>query len=133
MLLGFMLCVRWPIGPLAQIKQFSEEVIRPLFAPCTLAELAALSLLAGIGEESLFRGVFQGLFIRWFGILPALIVPSVIFGLLHLITPTYAILAALMGIYLGCWVLFADNLLVAVIAHALYDFVALVYLVRRPA
>ena len=38
MLAGFFLCVKWPVGPLARIKQFSDEMIRPLFAPCSVLE-----------------------------------------------------------------------------------------------
>src|SRR5438445_6902528 len=65
LVLIFLLCVHWPIGPLARIKTLAEEIIKPLFRPCTLFELAAISLLAGLGEEMFFRGVLQGLFSRW--------------------------------------------------------------------
>jgi membrane protease YdiL (CAAX protease family) len=131
MLAGFFLCVRWPLGPLARIKQFSDEVIRPLFRPCSLLEIAAIALAAGFGEELLFRGVLQALLAGWLDPAMGLIAASVVFGLLHSITPTYAVLAALLGAYLGvCW-LATDNLLVPIVAHALYDFVALVYLARR--
>ena len=59
MLVVFSLCLRWPIGPLGRIKQFCDEVIRPLFAPCSLIDLAFIAVLAGFGEEMLFRGVLQ--------------------------------------------------------------------------
>jgi hypothetical protein len=130
MLAGFALCVRWPVGPLARIKQFADEVVYSLFAPCSLIELAALSFLAGIAEEAMFRGVIQG----WLGDLLGpgwgLVLASAIFGLLHCITLTYALLAMLLGLYLGGWWLATDNLAVAILAHGLYDFVALVWLTR---
>ena len=50
----------------------------------------------------------------------------------NLITPTYGVLAALIGVYLGWVWLASGNLLAPVVAHALYDFVALVVLVRGP-
>ena len=128
----FALCVRWPVGPLARIQHFSDEVIRPWFAPCTLLDLAAISVAAGVGEEMLFRGFLQPLLGYYLGVWPALLAASVLFGLLHLITLTYALLAALIGVYLGYVQLFGDNLLAVIVAHALYDFVALVYLVRGP-
>jgi membrane protease YdiL (CAAX protease family) len=132
LLLTFLLCTRWPWGPLARIKQFADEVIRPLFASCTALDLAMISVLAGIGEELLFRGVIQGALSRWLGPWPGLTLASALFGLLHLVTPTYAVMAALMGMYLG-WVWIASgNLLVVIVAHALYDFLALLYLVRSP-
>src|SRR5262249_21846992 len=64
-LLLVLLVLRWPVGPLRRIKRFSEEVVRPLLAPCTLVDLLGISVLAGLGEEMLFRGVFQGAFERW--------------------------------------------------------------------
>src|SRR5947209_1786477 len=79
MLVVFWLCYRWPVGPLARIKQFSVEVIRPLFAPCTLLELALVSLLAGVGEEILFRGVLQPLCGRWAGPWGGLVLASLLF------------------------------------------------------
>jgi uncharacterized protein len=131
MLAGFFLCVRWPVGPLARIKEISDELVRPFFAACTLLDLALISLAAGLGEELLFRGVLQAALARWLGLVPGMLLASVVFGLLHWITPTYALLATLLGVYLGCTWLAGDNLLVVVVAHAFYDFVALTYLVRR--
>jgi hypothetical protein len=52
------------------------------------------------------------------------------FGLAHFISLMYAVLAALIGLYLGILFIAFDNLAVPVIVHALYDFVALTYLVR---
>src|SRR5439155_20288798 len=68
MLLGFAVCVRWPVGPLRRIKSFSLDVIRPLFRSCTLADLALVALMAGLGEEMLFRGLVQAALGRWIGI-----------------------------------------------------------------
>jgi membrane protease YdiL (CAAX protease family) len=126
----FLLCVYWPVGPFTRIKEFAEEVIKPRFGPCTVVDLAAISLLAGFGEEMLFRGILQSVFNRWFDPWLALALASLLFGLLHLITPTYAIIAALMGAYLGWLYVYSGNLLVPVIAHTLYDWFALTYLVR---
>jgi membrane protease YdiL (CAAX protease family) len=133
LLVGFAICVRWPIGPLARIKRFSDEFIRPFFRPCTWYDLAVISVVAGLGEEMLFRGVVQGALGSWLGTGYGLAITSVVFGLLHCITPTYALLATLCGAYLGGLLLLTDNLLAAIVPHALYDFIALTYLVRGPA
>ncbi|HZT79772.1 MAG TPA: CPBP family intramembrane glutamic endopeptidase [Gemmataceae bacterium] len=130
MLLGFLACVRWPVGPLARIKRFSDEMVRPFFAACSLIDLAGVSVLAGLGEELLFRGVVQGVLARWLGPWLAVAAAGVLFGLVHPVTPTYFLLAALAGAYLGCLFLLTGNLLVPVIAHAVYDAVALAYVVR---
>ncbi len=129
----FFLFSRWPIGPLKRIQRFSEEVIRPLLSPCSLIDLLGISLLAGLSEELLFRGVLQDAFSGWFNVWVGVLVASVLFGLMHAITFTYALLAALTGVYLGCiWLYAGHNLLVAVVTHALYDFVVLLWLLRGP-
>jgi membrane protease YdiL (CAAX protease family) len=130
LLLGLLVCIRWPVGPLGRIKGISDEFIRPVFQRCTAFDLAMISLVAGLGEEMLFRGVVQGLGDRWFGMGYGLAVASVLFGLVHLITPTYALLATLCGVYFGILVMLTDNLLVVILPHALYDFIALLYLAR---
>lgn len=134
MLVLFFVFQRWPIGPLQRIQRFSEEVIRPLLAPCSWMDLLGISALAGLGEETFFRGVLQEAVARWFNnVWVGVIAVSILFGLMHSITFTYVVLAALMGAYLGCVWLYTDhNLLVIVITHALYDFVVLLWLLRGP-
>lgn len=130
LLLGFMMCLRWPVGPLRRIRGFADEVIRSYFGGCTLLDLAAVALLAGLGEEMLFRGVLQGVLGRWLGPWLGLVVASIAFGLVHPITPFNVLLAALAGLYLGALYLWTDNLLTAALPHALYDWAALAFLVR---
>jgi membrane protease YdiL (CAAX protease family) len=89
-----------------------------------------VAALAGIGEEALFRGVVQSALL---GRLPgwaAVLVTAAAFGAAHALTLTYAVLAALVGAYLGWLHLASGNLLVPILAHALYDFVALRLLLR---
>jgi membrane protease YdiL (CAAX protease family) len=130
MLLGAMAMIRWPVGPLARIKDFSEAVLREFFTSSTVLDLALISVAAGLGEEMLFRGVLQPVFARWLGPALGLFLASVLFGLLHPITLTYVVLAALVGVYLGWLYELSGNLLVVIVTHALYDFVMLVYLTR---
>ena len=85
-----------------------------------------LSAAAGIGEEVLFRGTLQTLF----GITWGLWVTSVIFGLVHAVTPAYFAMATVMGLYLGWVHIASDNLLAPILVHWLYDAVAL-YLLRK--
>ena len=65
------------------------------------------------------------------GPLPGLFAASILFGLAHLVTPTYAFLAGLVGLYLGWLYLASSNLLVPVTVHSVYDFVALTFLIRQ--
>jgi membrane protease YdiL (CAAX protease family) len=128
MLLGFFAALRWPVGPLARIKRFSERLLATLFADASIVDLAMLSLAAGFGEEFLFRGLIQSGVAAWIGLTGGIVVAAVLFGLMHFITPTYAVLATGLGVYLGWLTMATDNLLPATVAHALYDFVALVWL-----
>jgi membrane protease YdiL (CAAX protease family) len=104
--------------------------------PLTAAVVAlALGLAAGIGEEMLFRGVLQStLTDRLLGATAfaqpiSIGITSVFFGLLHAVTPLYAILATLASVYFG-WVYVAlgdGNLLVPMVCHAVYDVGALLW------
>jgi membrane protease YdiL (CAAX protease family) len=131
LLVSMLLITHFPLGPLARLNRVVNEVILPLFESCSVFDFAVISLLAGVGEELLFRGVIQALLARWLSAAAGLVLASILFGLAHTITVAYAVLATIFGLYLGMLWLWTDNLLVAITAHAIYDFVALVYLVRR--
>ena len=130
MLALFLLCLSWPIGPLGRLLRFSREVAGPLFAPCSVLDLAVLSLLAGAAEEMLFRGTLQAALGDWLNPAAGLVLASLLFGLVHPITPTYVLLAALLGLYLGTVWQATGSLLVVIVAHAVYDFLLLLYLSR---
>lgn len=133
MLVLFFACLRWPVGPLRPIRDFCDQVVRPLFAPCSLLDLAGIATLAGVGEEMVFRGVLQTAFDNYLkSPWAALLLASVVFGFCHAITVGYIVLATLLGAYLGGLFQLTGNLLPAIIAHSLYDFVALVVFVRWP-
>jgi membrane protease YdiL (CAAX protease family) len=132
LLAGFALCLYLPWRPLARIRRLADELIRPLFSASTVVALALISLVAGVAEELLFRGVLQPALGHWLGTWPGVVAASTLFGLVHLLTPTYGVLAALVGVYLGWVYLAMGNLLPAMIAHGLYDFIALCYVVYGP-
>ncbi|MBV8267599.1 MAG: CPBP family intramembrane metalloprotease [Planctomycetaceae bacterium] len=129
----FWLAWRWPAGSLAEIKKYCIEELIPVFRDCGWHDLALIALVAGIGEELLFRGTIQAALSRWLGLWPGLAVASLLFGFLHPITPTYVAIATLLGTYLGAVWIATGNLLTVVIAHAIYDFVALVILHLEPS
>ncbi len=138
MLLLLVGAVRFRIWPFSDLLRVVDELLAPLFRHCRVVELAVISAVAGLGEEMLFRGVVQKAAARWVGgpleDAAGLLAAAILFGLLHPITLSYVVLAGLMGLYLGWLWLATDNLLVPITAHAVYDFLALVYVVkvRRP-
>lgn len=119
----------WP--PVVRLREQVEEVVREAFVHLTLPDLAVVALLAGVAEEALFRGVLQVAFGEWLTPWAGLVIASVLFGLVHFVTRLYAVLATVIGLYLGGMLLWTGNLLGPVVAHALYDFIALAYLVGR--
>ena len=129
LLAGMWWCSRSQLTPLRVLMHQVDESIVPLFLGASSGTLLVISLLAGLGEELLFRGVFMTGLAGWFGLPVALVATSVLFGLAHLITPTYALLAGLIGIYFGILAVFTGGLFAPVLAHALYDWAALSYLV----
>jgi membrane protease YdiL (CAAX protease family) len=123
---------RYPPRHFARIKQILNDEIMPLFAGCGPGQMIILALAAGIGEEMLFRGFLQDLLARTFhgtvGLIGAVVVTNIAFGLVHRLTWMYAIWAFGMGLYLSLVYLWSGNLLEAIIAHACYDALALLYL-----
>jgi membrane protease YdiL (CAAX protease family) len=114
------------------LRQIVIDLLGRLLSLCRWYDLLLLSALAGLGEELLFRGVLQ----PWMGRLhplAGLIGANVLFGLMHAVSPGYALLATAFGFYLS-WLVDGPgepNLLRPIVAHGLYDFVALLLIVRE--
>jgi len=87
----------------------------------------ALGLAAGLGEEMLFRGIMQYELQSRLGDILSLGITATIFGLLHAVTPVYALLATMAGAYFGWIYQSAGNLAVPIITHTVYDIAALFY------
>ena len=119
--------------PFRRLRIVLDRRLIPMFRGWSAWDLASLSLVAGVGEEMLFRGVLQDAAAARYGLATGLIVGSVVFGMLHAVTRTYAVLVTLIGAYLGAIYVASGNLLVPIVAHGLYDFLALLYLARRDA
>jgi len=127
--LYFAVVSKWK--PLSRLKNELDEKVIPIFANCKIIDLAVIAFLAGVSEELFFRGWLQGALISKIGVLAGIVGASVIFGFAHYLSLTYVVYAGLTGIYLGVIYQASGNLYVVMAIHALYDFVALVYLVRR--
>jgi len=129
-LLFFLSLWKFDVAALRDIRLVLERNVRPLFSSWSIFQLAAISVLAGVGEELLFRGLIQEKLSAVIGPLPALAVASLLFGCVHPITWNYAWVTALIGVYLGGLMMATGNLLCPVVTHAAYDFLALVYFLR---
>ncbi len=125
--------------PLARLREVVEQAMAKLLREATLWQIVALAGAAGIGEEVLFRGFLQqgvadAMKRLEFDFVPAQCIAigaaSLIFGLCHAMTKTYLVAATLMSVILGYLYLYADHILAPIVAHGLYDFIAILYFVR---
>jgi membrane protease YdiL (CAAX protease family) len=110
-------------GPVRALRRLYREILAPLFAGITLVDILIISALAGIGEELLFRGAWQAAF--------GPVIASLAFGLCHIGSRGTIVLgawAAIVGGYFA-WLTYATaGLLAPILAHALYDAIALSYI-----
>ena len=102
------------------VRKIIMKDIKALFTNANLFDIVVISALAGFAEELLFRGIVQAKF----GIVWA----SVIFGILHCLSPAYFVIATIMGFYLGFLSDYYQSLLVPIQLHFLYDLGVLVCL-----
>ncbi len=121
--------LKFDFGLFQSLKQTIDDLLIPLFKECSFAEIVLLSAFAGLSEEIFFRWCLQGgLTNVWAGnagVWLGISIAGVLFGLCHFITVSYALFAALTGIYLGVVMQWSGTYLAPAIAHGLYDFVAL--------
>jgi len=113
------------------MRRFLTKNFLPFFANATISDLFLISALAGIGEEFFFRGFLLDFLTPYASREGALLISSLLFGLAHMATPAYALVATFAGLLFGIMTLHAGNLMPAILSHALYDFIALVWLVKR--
>ena len=113
------------------LRRLVDETLLPAFSGMGWWGTGLISLAAGIGEELLFRGVIQNGLGGIAGPVAALLATSLLFGLVHALTPAYFMLTTLAGLYLGGLYMATDNLLLPILVHFLYDWIALFWLLSR--
>ena len=130
----FVAVYLWPIGPFRTIRGFLSRELAPSLANLTWYDLILMALLAGVAEELLFRGLLE----PWIGRPWS----NVLFGLAHIVTPTYGLLTFLVGLYLSWLMTMGDlswlivvpdapspNLLAPIVTHAVHDYLAFLMIV----
>jgi hypothetical protein len=117
----------WP--PVQGIRALIEARLLPALAG-PVWRIASLCVLAGLGEELFFRAWLQGWLAGKWGLFPALAIASLGFGLCHAVSPAYAVMATLMGVYLGLEFHLTGSLPAVALTHALYGFLAIHILLR---
>lgn len=125
---NYFVLLRAPSGWIVDgVRAVYDEVLVPVFAKLGPASIVVVGAAAGIGEEWLFRGVLQ----------PVIGMPAAAaaFGLLHIggrHMLAFGVWAAWMGLALGSLALATGGLIAPIVAHGVYDMLALEY-IRRGA
>jgi membrane protease YdiL (CAAX protease family) len=134
LLIALVVLDRVPIRSLERVKDVASQVLGQLFPNPRWWQLALVSAAAGFGEELMFRGLLQAGLAETIGSPAgpwvALGIASLVFGVFHWLNATYALLAALAGLYFGWLLVATGSIWPPIVAHALYDFVALCWLLR---
>lgn len=122
-LLGALASSGW--GPYRALADQVRDFVRQLFRHALPGAVLLISLLAGIGEELLVRGVLQGWLTERWSPESAILVAALMFGLAHSISRLYFVFATVIGLYLGVLYYLTGNLLVVIVTHALYDWIVI--------
>lgn len=133
LLLLFFAMQELPLQALEKIRQLLLEALGARLYLCHWTDLLILASIAGFSEEVLFRGALQPWLENVTGITNGLLISNAIFALVHAVTPLYAALAMLMGLYLGISLDYGAerNLLTPIVIHSLYDFIAFIVILRN--
>lgn len=118
--------------PFRDIRAAWQESLTPLLLSCHRSDMIVLSLMVGISEELLFRGVLQS-WLATHHFWGALLLTNLLFGLAHAVTRVYVVLAASVGLYFSAimWLFDPPNLWTPILAHALCDLFAFEMLRRE--
>lgn len=112
---------------IARFREQQIEFFADIGFEFTPFRIAVMALAAGMSEELMFRGFLQTWITGFAPLAIAIVASNVVFGLLHMRTVLYAVIAGLVGVYLGVLYVVTDNLLVPIVAHGVYDLIALEY------
>ena len=132
LIIGYFVLQALPFAAIQRIDRLVREVFQEHMSPLKLWQLAVIAALAGIGEELLFRGLFQLGLASVVDVWIAVLIVSLLFGLAHALTPTYFLLAFIISLYLGFLFVHTGNLVVPIAIHALYDWTILLYIRLTP-
>lgn len=127
-LANYLLLTRAPSNWVVDgVRHAYRETIVPLFGGLHPLGAVVIGAAAGLGEEWLFRGILQPL--------TGLAVSSMLFGAAHVggrrMLP-FGVWATGMGLIMGGLAMATGGLIAPIVAHAVYDMLALAY-IRRGA
>ncbi len=128
-----------PLPGLKTLVDVTKQLVIPMMRKLSLSQIVVVAFSAGVGEELLFRGWLQTSLagppsassLTSITTLGAILVGAIAFGLAHYISPAYFFFATLFGVYLGVLYCWSESLWVPIVAHGLYDLVAILWLLHE--
>lgn len=126
------------LAPLAsilaeQINPDLSDILVEAFMPeeASISGMAGMFLAAGLitpfAEELLFRGVLLNWLRNILGPWPGIVISAAVFGLIH-IEPTWALIAGLLGLYMGWLYVRSGSIWASIAFHVAYNSTGLVLL-----
>lgn len=118
--------------------KFAQELLNDirrvsgLFVGYSWGHVVLVATLAGVGEELLFRAFLQGWLGSFIGVTWAILLTSLVFGLLHYLSFSYFISTLIMSVIFGFGYYLSGSLLLVIVWHGVYDLIALCVLVKYP-
>lgn len=109
---------------------------RAILGPGNWRDALLLATLSGIAEELLFRGFLQQWFEVHLGLIPAVLLASIIFGAVH-VGPEWkkfwpwTVMALVMGVVLGSTFAYTSNVVAVVVAHFTINFINLTLIFKQ--
>jgi uncharacterized protein len=133
LLMIFFVIEQLPYLPIQEIRALLQKSLAASLQQRSWPDFLILACIAGLSEEILFRGFLQPWLEHTWNQTAGLIVSNLLFALVHAITPLYAFLAFLIGLYLGIFLDYHGerNLLIPIVIHTLYDFVIFIVIVQN--
>jgi membrane protease YdiL (CAAX protease family) len=120
----------WPLRWTERTWQLLQDLALPLFRPMSTLQMLVAAASAGLGEELLFRGLIQNWLYLYLGPTLSVFLTGLLFGVMHSFTSFYFFLTTCIGWVHGALFHWTNSLLAPMVAHALYDFACILYLVR---
>ncbi len=109
---------QWMITSEQEIEALTKELLNVNTWGNYLMNILVIAIVAGVGEELLFRGVLQKIFIRWTrNVHIGILITAIIFSAMHL--QFFGFMPRLvLGMLLGYLFIWSKSLWVPIIAHA---------------
>ena len=107
-------------------------MLSQLFGQFTWPMIILVSIMAGVSEELLFRGVIQNWLMSFTSPWVAIVLSSLLFALMHFYNRLYFLITFIVSLMIAYLYLVTNSLLLVMVLHAVYDFLAFVSIVKYP-